>query len=92
MFLAFSLSVWRIADVVPVAIGGITIARTDYCIGRFIEATPAATVAARLGLECVIYMGAVDIARQEANVYRMRLLGARVEEVESGSKTLKDTI
>ncbi len=51
-----------------------------------------ATVAARLGLECVIYMGEVDIARQEANVYRMRLLGARVESVKSGSRTLKDAL
>lgn len=51
-----------------------------------------ATVAARLGLECVIYMGAVDIVRQEANVYRMRLLGAEVRSVESGSKTLKDAM
>ncbi len=51
-----------------------------------------ATVAARLGLECVIYMGAVDIVRQEANVYRMRLLGAEVRAVESGSKTLKDAL
>jgi tryptophan synthase beta chain len=52
----------------------------------------SATVAARLGLECVVYMGAVDIARQEANVYRMRLLGAEVRPVESGSKTLKDAL
>jgi len=51
-----------------------------------------ATVAARLGLECVVYMGAVDIARQEANVYRMRLLGAEVRTVESGSRTLKDAL
>ena len=51
-----------------------------------------ATVAARLGLECVVYMGAVDMARQEANVYRMRLLGAKVVAVESGSKTLKDAL
>jgi len=51
-----------------------------------------ATVAARLGLECVVYMGSVDIARQEANVYRMRLLGAEVRSVESGSKTLKDAL
>ena len=51
-----------------------------------------ATVAARLGLECVVYMGSVDIARQEANVYRMRLLGAEVIPVESGSKTLKDAL
>ena len=51
-----------------------------------------ATVAARLGLECVVYMGSVDMARQEANVYRMRLLGAEVVGVESGSKTLKDAL
>ncbi len=51
-----------------------------------------ATVAARLGLECVIYMGEVDAARQEANVYRMRLLGAEVRTVSSGSKTLKDAL
>jgi len=51
-----------------------------------------ATVAARLGLECVVYMGAVDIARQLANVYRMKLLGAKVVAVESGSKTLKDAL
>jgi tryptophan synthase beta chain len=51
-----------------------------------------ATVAARLGLECVVYMGSVDMARQEANVYRMRLLGARCVGVESGSKTLKDAL
>ncbi|QVL49034.1 MAG: tryptophan synthase subunit beta [Thiocapsa sp.] len=52
----------------------------------------SATVAARLGLECVVYMGEVDIARQEANVYRMRLLGARVVAVTSGSRTLKDAL
>ncbi|MEW7973191.1 MAG: tryptophan synthase subunit beta [Candidatus Thiodiazotropha endolucinida] len=52
----------------------------------------SATVAARLGLECVVYMGAVDIARQEANVYRMRLLGAEVRAVKSGSRTLKDAL
>ncbi len=51
-----------------------------------------ATVAARLGLECVVYMGEVDIKRQEANVYRMRLLGAEVVPVTSGSKTLKDAL
>ena len=51
-----------------------------------------ATVAARLGLECVIYMGAVDIERQALNVYRMRLLGAEVVAVESGSRTLKDAL
>src|SRR5581483_8407862 len=52
----------------------------------------SATVAARLGLECVVYMGAVDIARQTINVYRMKLLGARVVPVTSGSKTLKDAL
>ncbi len=52
----------------------------------------SATVAARLGLECVVYMGEVDMARQEANVYRMRLLGAEVVGVSSGSKTLKDAL
>lgn len=51
-----------------------------------------ATVAARLGLECVVYMGAVDVARQSLNVYRMKLLGAEVVPVTSGSKTLKDAL
>jgi tryptophan synthase beta chain len=51
-----------------------------------------ATVCARLGLECVVYMGAEDIKRQALNVYRMKLLGAEVRSVESGSKTLKDAI
>ncbi len=51
-----------------------------------------ATVAARLGVECVIYMGATDIERQAINVYRMKLLGARVVPVHSGSKTLKDAL
>jgi len=51
-----------------------------------------ATVAARLGLECVVYMGAVDVERQALNVYRMRLLGADVVAVHSGSKTLKDAL
>jgi tryptophan synthase beta chain len=52
----------------------------------------SATVAARLGLECVVYMGAVDIERQAINVYRMKLLGAQVVAVHSGSKTLKDAL
>jgi tryptophan synthase beta chain len=52
----------------------------------------SATVAARLGLECVVYMGAVDIQRQAINVYRMKLLGAQVVAVTSGSKTLKDAL
>ena len=51
-----------------------------------------ATVCALLGMECVIYMGDVDMARQELNVLRMRLLGAEVRGVSSGSKTLKDAI
>ncbi|MFX9540431.1 pyridoxal-phosphate dependent enzyme, partial [Acinetobacter baumannii] len=51
-----------------------------------------ATVCARFGLPCVIYMGSEDIRRQEPNVYRMKLLGAEVRAVESGSKTLKDAI
>ncbi len=52
----------------------------------------SATVAALLGLECVVYMGAVDMARQEPNVYRMKLLGAEVRPVTSGTQTLKDAI
>ncbi len=52
----------------------------------------SATVAARLGLECVVYMGSTDIERQAPNVYRMKLLGAEVRPVESGSKTLKDAL
>lgn len=51
-----------------------------------------ATVAARLGLECVVYMGADDVQRQAPNVYRMKLLGAEVVSVKSGSKTLKDAM
>ena len=51
-----------------------------------------ATVAARYGMECVVYMGSEDIRRQAANVYRMKLLGASVVPVESGSKTLKDAL
>jgi tryptophan synthase beta chain len=51
-----------------------------------------ATVAARLGLECVVYMGEEDIKRQAINVYRMKLLGAEVVPVTSGSKTLKDAL
>ena len=51
-----------------------------------------ATVAARYGMECVVYMGSEDVKRQAANVYRMKLLGASVVPVESGSKTLKDAL
>ena len=52
----------------------------------------SATIAARLGLECVVYMGEVDVARQAQNVYRMKLLGATVVHVSSGSRTLKDAL
>ena len=51
-----------------------------------------ATVAARLGLECTVFMGSTDIERQKLNVYRMKLLGAKVVSVESGTKTLKDAM
>ncbi len=51
-----------------------------------------ATVAARFGMSCVVYMGSEDVRRQAANVYRMRLLGAEVRPVESGSRTLKDAL
>jgi tryptophan synthase beta chain len=66
---------------------------------RFIAETGAgqhgvatATAAALMGLQCKVYMGAVDVQRQELNVFRMRLLGADVEAVESGSRTLKDAV
>jgi len=52
----------------------------------------SATVAARLGMECVVYMGEEDIQRQSLNVYRMRLLGTTVQPVSSGSLTLKDAL
>ena len=52
----------------------------------------AATIAARYGMECVVYMGSEDVKRQAQNVYRMKLLGATVVPVESGSKTLKDAL
>ena len=51
-----------------------------------------ATICARYGLECVVYMGSEDIKRQSPNVYRMHLLGATVVPVKSGSKTLKDAL
>lgn len=51
-----------------------------------------ATVAARQGMECVVYMGSEDVKRQAMNVYRMKLLGAQVIPVESGSRTLKDAL
>ena len=52
----------------------------------------SATVAARFGLECKVFMGSTDVERQKLNVYRMKLLGASVESVESGTKTLKDAM
>jgi tryptophan synthase beta chain len=60
--------------------------------GAGMHGVAAATVAARYGLECVVYMGAEDIVRQVQNVYRMKLLGATVVPVESGSRTLKDAL
>ena len=51
-----------------------------------------ATLCARFGLECIVYMGAVDVERQKPNVFRMKMLGAEVVPVESGSKTLKDAM
>ena len=60
--------------------------------GAGMHGVAAATVAARYGMECVVYMGAEDIKRQVQNVYRMKLLGATVVPVESGSKTLKDAL
>ncbi|MHB9101254.1 MAG: tryptophan synthase subunit beta [Sulfuricella sp.] len=58
--------------------------------GAGMHGVATATVAARYGLECIVYMGSEDIKRQAPNVYRMKLLGATVVPVESGSKTLKD--
>jgi tryptophan synthase beta chain len=60
--------------------------------GAGMHGVAAATVAARYGMECVVYMGVEDTKRQVQNVYRMKLLGARVVPVESGSKTLKDAL
>jgi len=60
--------------------------------GAGMHGVAAATVAARFGMECVVYMGSEDVKRQAANVYRMKLLGAQVVPVESGSKTLKDAL
>jgi tryptophan synthase beta chain len=60
--------------------------------GAGMHGVAAATVAARYGMECVVYMGSEDIRRQVQNVYRMKLLGAAVVQVESGSKTLKDAL
>jgi tryptophan synthase beta chain len=60
--------------------------------GAGMHGVAAATIAARNGMECVVYMGAEDVKRQIQNVYRMKLLGATVIPVESGSKTLKDAL
>ena len=60
--------------------------------GAGMHGVAAATIAARFGMECVVYMGSEDIKRQVQNVYRMKLLGATVTAVESGSKTLKDAL
>jgi len=60
--------------------------------GAGMHGVAAATVAARYGMECVVYMGSEDVKRQAANVHRMKILGASVVPVESGSKTLKDAL
>jgi tryptophan synthase beta chain len=60
--------------------------------GAGMHGVASATVAARYGLECVVYMGSEDMRRQAANVHRMKILGASVVPVESGSKTLKDAL
>jgi tryptophan synthase beta chain len=60
--------------------------------GAGMHGVAAATVAARFGLECVVYMGSEDVKRQAANVARMKMLGAAVVPVESGSRTLKDAL
>ena len=60
--------------------------------GAGMHGVASATVAARYGMECVVYMGAEDVKRQSANVYRMKVLGATVVPVESGSRTLKDAL
>ena len=60
--------------------------------GAGMHGVAAATVAARFGMECVVYMGSEDTRRQAQNVFRMKLLGASVVPVESGSKTLKDAL
>jgi tryptophan synthase beta chain len=60
--------------------------------GAGMHGVASATVAARYGMECVVYMGSEDVKRQVQNVYRMKLLGAKVVPVESGSRTLKDAL
>ena len=60
--------------------------------GAGMHGVATATLCARFGLDCVVYMGSVDVERQKANVFRMEMLGAKVIPVESGSKTLKDAM
>ena len=60
--------------------------------GAGMHGVATATLCARFGLECIVYMGAVDVERQKANVFRMHMLGAKVVPVESGAKTLKDAM
>ena len=60
--------------------------------GAGMHGVATATLCARFGLECIVYMGAVDVERQKPNVFRMQMLGAKVVPVESGSKTLKDAM
>jgi tryptophan synthase beta chain len=60
--------------------------------GAGMHGVATATMCAKFGLECIVYMGSVDVARQQPNVLRMKALGARVVPVESGSKTLKDAM
>src|ERR1700685_2123540 len=60
--------------------------------GAGMHGVATATLCARFGLECIVYMGALDVERQKANVFRMDMLGAQVVPVESGAKTLKDAM
>jgi len=60
--------------------------------GAGMHGVATATLCARFGLDCIVYMGSVDVERQKANVFRMQMLGATVVPVESGSKTLKDAM
>jgi len=60
--------------------------------GAGMHGVATATLCARFGLECIVYMGSVDVERQKANVFRMHMLGAKVVPVESGAKTLKDAM
>ncbi len=60
--------------------------------GAGMHGVATATLCARFGLDCIVYMGSVDVERQRANVFRMNMLGAKVVPVESGSKTLKDAM